>query len=141
MYSPTGNGHLASKQQVKLRCTQVHPAHIGQGETLGDELRPASPSGHPPSKLTARHLAAHAAQGVRPLLSIAIGTAMHFRLTVEQCLMLELIADGPLLAIPEIDPYTAVLAATKLIALSDHTTWTITKLGEAMLERQHCPLH
>jgi hypothetical protein len=52
--------------------------------------------------------------------------------------MLELIADGPLAAIPEIEPYTAALPATKLIALADDTKWTITKLGEAMLERLRC---
>jgi hypothetical protein len=55
--------------------------------------------------------------------------------------MLELIADGPLAAIPEIERYTALLVANKLIALVDDTKWTITTLGEAMLERQHCPLH
>ena len=69
------------------------------------------------------------------------GIAMRFRLTDEQQLMLELIADGPLFAIPEIERYTAALAATKLIALADNTKWTITKLGEAMLERRHCTLH
>ena len=55
--------------------------------------------------------------------------------------MLELIADGPVLAMPEIERYTAALAATKLISLNADTKWTITKLGEAMLERQNCPLH
>jgi hypothetical protein len=66
---------------------------------------------------------------------------MRFRLTPEQQLMLELIADGSLAAIPEIERYTATLAATKLIALVDDTKWTITKLGEAMLESQRCTLH
>ena len=66
---------------------------------------------------------------------------MRFRLTDEQQVILELIADAPLVAIAEIDPYTAGLAATKLIALADNTKWTITKLGEAMLERQRSALH
>jgi hypothetical protein len=66
---------------------------------------------------------------------------MRFRLTDEQQLLLELIADGPLDAIPEMDRYTHVLAATELIALGDDTRWTITKLGEAMLERLRCSLH
>jgi hypothetical protein len=66
---------------------------------------------------------------------------MRFRLTDEQQLLLELIADRPLAAIPEIERYIAVLAATKLIALAADTTWTITKLGKAMLERKSCKLH
>ena len=66
---------------------------------------------------------------------------MRFRLTDDLQLMLELIADGPVLAMPEIERYTAALAATKLISLNADTKWTITKLGEAMLERQNCPLH
>jgi hypothetical protein len=66
---------------------------------------------------------------------------MRFRLTDEQEIVLQLVADGPLRAIPELEPHTARLAATNLIALADNATWTITNLGEAMLERQHCPLH
>ena len=66
---------------------------------------------------------------------------MRFRLTGEQQLILELIADGPVVAIAEIEPYTAGLAATKLIALVDNTKWTITKLGEAMLEKRQSALH
>ncbi len=66
---------------------------------------------------------------------------MRFRISDEQQLILELIADGPVAAIAEIEPYTAGLAATKLIALVDNTKWTITKLGEAMLEKQRSALH
>ena len=65
---------------------------------------------------------------------------MRFRLTDEQHVILELIADSP--GRDRRDrAYTAGLAATKLIALADNTKWTITKLGEAMLERQRSALH
>lgn len=66
---------------------------------------------------------------------------MCFALTDEQRLLLELIADAPLLAIPELEHVTALLLATSLIALTDETKWRITRLGEAMLERQNSPLH
>jgi hypothetical protein len=66
---------------------------------------------------------------------------MRFALTDEQHLVLELIADAPILAIPELEPVAAPLLATRLIALTDETKWKITQLGEAMLERQHSPLH
>jgi hypothetical protein len=66
---------------------------------------------------------------------------MRINLTDEQHLMLELIADGPVPAIPELERYTAPLRATQLIALTDETRWQITQLGEAMLERRHHRLH
>lgn len=66
---------------------------------------------------------------------------MRSRLTEEQRLMLELIADGPVPAIPELDRYTAPLRATALIALTDEAKWRITQLGEAMLEQQDHRLH
>ena len=43
---------------------------------------------------------------------------MRIALTDEQHLMLELIADKPLAAIPEIARYTGVLAAARLIELT-----------------------
>jgi hypothetical protein len=49
-------------------------------------------------------------------------------------LMLELIADKPLPAIPEIARYTGVLAAARLIELTAESRWTLTSRGEAMLE-------
>jgi hypothetical protein len=55
--------------------------------------------------------------------------------------MLELIADGPVPAIPELERYAAPLRAIKLIALTDEIKWQITQLGEAMLERRHHRLH
>ena len=66
---------------------------------------------------------------------------MCFRLTDEQEIVLQLVADSPLRATPNLERHTARLAAANLIALADNATWTITKVGEAMLERQHCPLH
>jgi hypothetical protein len=66
---------------------------------------------------------------------------MRFDLTSEQHLMLELIADGPMLAIPELESLAAPLLATRLITLAEDMKWKITQLGEAMLERTHFPLH
>ncbi len=66
---------------------------------------------------------------------------MPFALSDKQRLMLELIADAPVPAIPEFEPITAVLLATRLIALTDETKWKVTQLGKAMLERQHFLLH
>jgi hypothetical protein len=48
--------------------------------------------------------------------------------------MLELIADKPLPAIPEIARYTGVLAAARLIELTDEKRWKVTRNGAAMLE-------
>ena len=59
---------------------------------------------------------------------------MRVTLTDEQHLMLELIADKPLPAIPEIARYTSVLAAARLIELTAANRWTLTRRGEAMLE-------
>jgi len=60
---------------------------------------------------------------------------MSFALTNEQLVILELIADRPVPAIPEIQRYTAPLAANKLITLTGEVEWQITLLGKAMLER------
>jgi hypothetical protein len=62
------------------------------------------------------------------------GFEMRITLTDEQHLMLELIADKPLPAIPEIARYTGVLAAARLIELTAESQWTLTSRGEAMLE-------
>ena len=59
---------------------------------------------------------------------------MGVTLTDEQHLMLELIADKPLPAIPEIARYTSVLAAANLIELTGERRWTLTRRGQAMLE-------
>jgi hypothetical protein len=58
---------------------------------------------------------------------------MPLKLTDQQHLMLELIAERPVPAIPEIEHHIAALEATKLITLMDETEWRITWLGEAML--------
>jgi hypothetical protein len=66
---------------------------------------------------------------------------MCFALTEEEHLMLELIADRPVPAMPELQRYTTLLAATKLIALTSEIEWQITPLGKAMLERSQHRLH
>ena len=66
---------------------------------------------------------------------------MSFKLTDHQHLMLELIAERPVPATPEMKRYTAPLEATKLIALMGEAEWRITQLGEAMLERLRHRLH
>jgi hypothetical protein len=68
-------------------------------------------------------------------------TIMRFILTNEQQVILELIRDRSVSAIPELEAFTAPLAASKLIMLTDETEWKITRLGEAMLERCRSPLH
>jgi hypothetical protein len=73
-----------------------------------------------------------------------VGLAMRFELTDEQHLMLELIADKPLPAIPEIARYTSVLAAARLIELTEEKRWKVTRLGKAMLipmEAHECWVH
>ena len=59
---------------------------------------------------------------------------MRVTLTNEHHLMLVLIADKPLPAIPEIARYTSVLAAARLIELTAESRWTVTHRGKAMLE-------
>jgi hypothetical protein len=66
---------------------------------------------------------------------------MSFALTDEQQLMLELIAEQPVSAIPELQRYTTPLAAIKLIALTGEAEWQITLLGKAMLERMQHRVH
>ena len=66
---------------------------------------------------------------------------MRVTLTDEQHLMLELIADKPLPAIPEIARYTNVLAAARLIELTLESRWTVTRRGEAMLEPRGYLVH
>ena len=53
---------------------------------------------------------------------------MRVTLTNEHHLMLELIADKPLPAIPEIARHTSVLAAAHLIELTAESRWTLTRL-------------
>jgi hypothetical protein len=66
---------------------------------------------------------------------------MHVSLTDEHYLMLEILSDGPLPAIPEFDRYTERLVAVGLIARGVDAKWVITRLGKIMLERQHAQLH
>jgi hypothetical protein len=62
-------------------------------------------------------------------------------LTPEQHLMLELIADKPMPAIPEVARHTTALAAARLIELTADAFWRVTRLGEAMLEPRGRWLH
>jgi hypothetical protein len=66
---------------------------------------------------------------------------MRITLTDEQHLMLELIADKPLLAIPENARYTSVLAAARLIELTAKRRWTLTHRGKAILEPRGYWMH
>jgi hypothetical protein len=66
---------------------------------------------------------------------------MHTTLTAEQHFMLEVIADHPLAATPEIARYTVVLAAVRLIELTPVGKWQVTGLGKAVLERDEHSLH
>jgi hypothetical protein len=66
---------------------------------------------------------------------------MCFSLTEEQHLVLELIADGSVPAIPELERYTAPLRKNRLIVLTDEIKWQITQVGEAMLEQRLHRLH
>ena len=82
-------------------------------------------------------MCAHAAHFLR----LGIHMASSFVLTHEQYLMLELIADRPVPAIPELQRHTTQLATAKLIALTSDVQWQITQLGKAMLERMQHPVH
>jgi len=66
---------------------------------------------------------------------------MRFVLSDEQQTMLELIADHPVPAMPELEPLTAPLLATGLIGLAEGSMWKITHLGEVMLEKRENVLH
>ena len=69
---------------------------------------------------------------MRPIL-IMVRFPMRVTLTDEQHLMLELIADKPLPAVPEIARYTTVLAAARLIELTAEAQWQVTQIGKAMM--------
>jgi hypothetical protein len=66
---------------------------------------------------------------------------MRVMLTDDQHLMLELIADKPVPATPEIDRYTNVLAAARLIELTLEKKWQVTRLGKAMMEPRGYWMH
>ena len=59
---------------------------------------------------------------------------MRVTLTDEQQLMLELISERSLPAIPEIARYTSALSNARLIELTADKRWKLTHRGEAMLE-------
>ena len=66
---------------------------------------------------------------------------MRIALTDEQHLMLELIADKPIDAIPEVARYTNVLAAARLIELTVEKKWQVTRIGKAMMETRGYWVH
>jgi len=66
---------------------------------------------------------------------------MSFVLTEEEHVLLELIADRPVPAIPALQRHAGPLAASKLIALTGDVEWQITLLGKAMLERMEHVVH
>jgi hypothetical protein len=59
---------------------------------------------------------------------------MRVTLTDNHHLILELIADKPIPAIPEIARYTNALTAARLIELTLEKKWQVTRLGKAMME-------
>ena len=62
-------------------------------------------------------------------------------LSDEQRLLLELIADNRVPALPELARYTAMLAAAQLIELTPQAQWRLTPFGEAMLAPRGRWLH
>jgi len=69
---------------------------------------------------------------------------MRVTLTDEQQLMLELISERSLPAIPEIARYTSALSAARLIELTADKRWKVTRRGKAMLvpiEPHGCWVH
>jgi hypothetical protein len=74
-------------------------------------------------------------------LDISIEFSKRNRLTAEQYLLLEVIADRPLPAVPEIAQYASILAAARLVELTPRGKWRITGFGRAVLERHEGWLH
>jgi hypothetical protein len=72
-------------------------------------------------------------------LDISVEFSKHSTLTPEQYLLLEVIADRPLPAVPEIAQYALILAAVRL--LTPRGKWRITGFGRAVLERYEGWLH
>jgi len=109
------------------------PGPTRQGETCAKRLARLCSQGTAMTTVQAHTVQI---QGWRALGSPNVGDAMRFQLTDEQRFLLECLADGPMLAVPELERHTAQLAAVNLIALAEGTEWTLTTLGEAMLEQQ-----
>jgi hypothetical protein len=55
--------------------------------------------------------------------------------------MLEVIANRPMPAIPEVSPYVAALAEARLIELTPERQWRVTELDKAVLEPRGRWLH
>ena len=74
-------------------------------------------------------------------MDISIEFSKRNRLTAEQYLLLEVIADRPLPAVPEIAQYASILAPARLVELTQRGKWRITGFGRAVLERHEGWLH
>jgi hypothetical protein len=66
---------------------------------------------------------------------------MPIEISHEQLVLLELIADQPLDAIPELARYTSGLLAAQLIELTPDERWRLTQDGAALLEPRSYWLH
>jgi hypothetical protein len=74
-------------------------------------------------------------------LGISVEFSKRSWLTAEQYLLLEVIADRPLPAVPEIAQYALILAAARLVELTPRGKWRITGFGRAVLDRHEHWLH
>jgi hypothetical protein len=74
-------------------------------------------------------------------LDISVESSKRSSLTAEQYLLLEVIAERPLPAVPEIAQYALILAAARLVELTPRRKWRITRFGRAVLERHQGLMH
>jgi hypothetical protein len=74
-------------------------------------------------------------------LDISVESSKRSSLTAEQYLLLEVIAERPLPAVPEIAQYALILAAARLVELTPRRKWRITRFGRAVLERHEGLMH
>jgi hypothetical protein len=74
-------------------------------------------------------------------LDISVEFSKRSTLTAEQYLLLVVIADKPLPAVPEIAQYALILAAARLVELTPRRKWRITRFGRAVLERHEGLMH
>jgi hypothetical protein len=68
-------------------------------------------------------------------LDVSVEFSRHSTLTAEQYLLLEVIADRPLPAVPEIAQYALILAAARLVELTPRGKLRITGFGRGVLDR------
>ena len=68
-------------------------------------------------------------------MDVSVEFSRHSTLTAEQYLLLEVIADRPLPAVPEIAQYALILAAARLVELTPRGKLRITGFGRGVLDR------